>query len=895
MTSVTPAFFEALARGAGAVTPNRRLARQLQRSFDREQARAGRRAWRTPSILPYATWLELLWRRRSEQADHRAPRSLLTPTQSAQLWRRVVEAGSTPLFDAQGAADLAGKAWSVVHSWGESREPWRAWDEGHTGDDPAMFARWARSYARLLARERRIDAAQLADAVAEELASDALRDTHALFVGFVRTTPQQQRLIEALSRRGARIELIAAPSHPRPVARRTLAATPRDELLAALTWARESSLADPEASIGIVIEDLAQRRDEAVALADEVLCPQLCLPALLGAPRPYEISLGIALAQVPLLTSALGLIGLSLASLPVAEAAALLRSSYLPDAEASTASRASIEREWLERGLNEIAVDDAIGTLIAHADALGQRWRSGLATALSDVRRGSATPREWVDAWRAWLAQAGWPGSTPLDSAEYQAREAWDDLLSDFVRLGVVSPRLRRNEALDLLRTLARERVFQPEGTDAPIQIMGTLEGSGLVFDALWVAGLSADRWPKAPDPNPLIPIAWQRERDVPQSSAANALDFARALTEGFAAAAAEVVFSSSTRIDDYVRAPSALLQDYPEDRIAQRTPLWTTVMSAGGALERIDDNHAPVLESGTDVRGGAWIVEAQSECPFRAAATHRLGVRPWPKAPAGLSHPERGRILHETMAALWRKLHDHAGLMALSPKALETCIEQAVEEGCAALAESRWRLLPRAVRDGESRRLRAVVAKWLDIERVRPAFAVSTIEGDAAIELAGLRFRLRVDRVDALADGGAAIIDYKSGTQETTKSWFRDRPCGSQLGMYALAQRESQPVVPIRAVLYAKLRADEIAPVGIALDPLAWPTLATADARRFPTWSAMEAWWRRSLGGLAADIARGWAAVDPRNPLPCRYCGLQALCRIDSVRHPDDEEGEDE
>ena len=895
MASVTPAFFDALADGAGAVTPNRRLARQLQRSFDREQARSGRKSWRTPSILPYATWLELLWRRRSEQAGEPAPRSLLTPTQSGQLWRRIVEAGSTPLFDAQGAADLAGRAWSVVHAWGESREPWRAWGAVHEGDDPATFARWAQSYARLLARERRIDAAQLADAVAEELAGAALRDTHALFVGFLRTTPQQQRLIEALSRQGARIELIAAPSHPCPVARRTLAATPRDELFAALTWARQRSLANPDASLGIVIEDLAQRREEAVALADEVLCPGMCLSPLLGAPRPYEISLGIALAQVPLLTCALGLVALSLAPLPLAEAAALLRSSYLPDAEASAASRASIEREWLERGMNDVTVDDAIGMLMAHSDPLGQRWRSGSSTALNDARRTSATPREWVDAWRGWLAQSGWPGPTPLDSAEYQAREAWDDVLSDFVRIGVVSPRLRRSEALDLLRTLARERVFQPEGTDAPIQIMGALEGSGLVFDALWVAGLSADRWPKAPDPNPLIPIAWQRERDVPQSSARNALEYATALTEGFAGAAAEVVFSSSSHFDDYARAPSALLHDYPEVRIAQRTPLWTAAMGVSAVLERIDDDYAPVLEPGTAVRGGAWIVEAQSECPFRAAATHRLGVRPWPKAPAGLSHPERGRVLHETMAALWRELQDHAGLVALSPKALATCIEQAVQTGCAALAESRWRLLPRAVRDGESRRLSAVVAKWLDIERARPAFAATTIEGDTTLELAGLRFRLRVDRVDALADGGAAIIDYKSGTQETTKSWFRDRPCGSQLGMYALAQRDAEPAVPIRAVLYAKLRADEIAPIGLALDAFAWPQLAAADPKRFPTWSAMETWWRTSLGGLAADIARGWSAVDPRNPLPCRYCGLQALCRIDSVRHPDDEEDEDD
>ena len=49
-----------------------------------------------------------------------------------------------------------------------------------------------------------------------------------------------------------------------------------------------------------MIENLAQRRDEVVLLADEVLCPELALPAALTTRRPYEVSLGTALAETPL-------------------------------------------------------------------------------------------------------------------------------------------------------------------------------------------------------------------------------------------------------------------------------------------------------------------------------------------------------------------------------------------------------------------------------------------------------------------------------------------------------------------------------------------------------------------------------------------------------------------
>ena len=107
---------------------------------------------------------------------------------------------------------------------------------------------------------------------------------------------------------------------------------------------------------------------------------------------------------------------------------------------------------------------------------------------------------------------------------------------------------------------LVEDKLFQTEGGDARIQILGVLEGSGLAFDALWVAGLSADRWPPAPAPNPFLPLAWQREHSVARSSAQRELEYARALTGQFASAAPKVVFSSASAEGDRRLAPSALI-----------------------------------------------------------------------------------------------------------------------------------------------------------------------------------------------------------------------------------------------------------------------------------------------------------------------------------------------
>ncbi len=896
MTVVTPAILDALADGVTAITPNRRLARQLARDFDRMQQALGKRSWPTPSVLSYATWLESLWELRSDRGSEGNIATLLTPAQSSQLWRSLVDKGQTELLDPAGAARLSAEAWALVHAWGAGGESWRAWRrDDDNADDPATFASWAESYARELQGAGAIDAARLPDLLTLDAQRVDSRNLRVALFGFVEYTPQQHRLHAALGASGADIRSFDPMPERASAASRTAAANLRDELVAALTWARELSLKQPELRIGIVVEDLAQRRDELVLLADELLCPQFAVTARASRGRPYELSLGTALGEVPLVMAAVGLISLREATLPAGEAAALLRSPYLPGADGAWMRRATIERDWLDLGQREVTLDDVVAAVTRRAPELAARWQAARGGSPSQA---SATPREWADTWRGWLAACGWPGGSTLDSAEHQARVKWDALLAEFARLGAVTPRLRRGDALRSLRAMAQERVFQPEGTDAPIQLLGVLEGSGLEFDALWVAGLSADRWPAAPAPNPLLPLAWQRERKVPRSSAESELAHARALTSRFATAAPEVVFSYAEKRDDVPMAPSSLLLAYPE-RVApvHAARTWMQAIAESARLEAIADDRAPALAAGTVVPGGSSIVAAQSDCPFQAVARHRLCTEPWPEASAGLSRKERGILLHATMAAFWNSVRDHATLVSLDAAELRARIAASVERGLAGLAATRWRMLPAIIHAAESRRIAALLDAWLPLELTRPEFAVVGTEVKTTLELERLTFRLRIDRVDALAGGGAAIIDYKSGKSDSPSQWFDERPRTSQLGLYALAQHAAHPDTPVRAVALARLRPDAIAAIGLAADDGVWPELTALPALdRFRDWPAVESWWRTQLGALAREIGTGWAAVAPRKyPSPCRQCELQSLCRIDSVQLVDDEEPVDD
>jgi probable DNA repair protein len=878
---------DAIAAGAAIVTPNRRLARALRRHYERAQLAAGLRAWATPSILPYAEWARVLWRSLPDAAP------LLDEAQSAWLWTRVVTESRLPLLDLPGAARMAAEAWRRLHAWREPGESWRSWrafdtDNAEVADDAARFAGWADAYDRLRARSDSLDDATVGDALAAATGVGA--GMRARLVGFIELSSQQQRLVDALVARGAAIDIATAP--PAQSAASVVqmpAAHIRDELHAAFSWARDRVLANEAADIGIVVPDLQSRRSEVIALADQLLAPASLLST--GHARPYQVSLGIPLRDVPLVASALDLIALLHGALPAGTAATLLRSPYLDPGGAATLG--AVEREWLDGGVAEVSLDRAASVLVRAATGLGARWR-----AFADARRPTkrAPPRQWAEEWRAWLDASAWPGTRSLDSAEFQAHAAWSELLADFAALAAVARQLDADEALGMLRTLASSRLFQPEGSAVPIVVLGTLEASGLSFDALWVSGMQADRWPPPPQPDPLLPLAWQRVRRVPNASAASALARARKITEGFAAAADEVVFSYPATVDDYRAAPSALIEAYPAVEMKTRVPRYAEVVAASADIECIADDRAPPLPAEAGVRGGTGVIAAQSACPFQAFARYRLELEPWPAPLDGWSPMERGILLHAAMAELWRAANDQSTLEQWSSAETDTQVKAAID---AAFAEwrqkkpARARTLSALVLDAEAERLTRVMRVWLDIDRARPPFAVRDIEAKSEVLLARRGFNVRLDRVDVLAGGGLAVIDYKSGKADAPSTWFRPRPCGTQIGMYTLALAQREHAAAVRAAAFASMHVDEVRPVGMAFDEAAWPQLRS---KRGFDWGRARDEWQRRLDQLAGAFVDGDAIVDPRSkPRPCGQCGLQPLCRIDGVHDPAEDGDTDE
>jgi ATP-dependent helicase/nuclease subunit B len=267
-------------------------------------------------------------------------------------------------------------------------------------------------------------------------------------------------------------------------------------------------------------------------------------------------------------------------------------------------------------------------------------------------------------------------------------------------------------------------------------------------------------------------------------------------------------------------------------------------------------------------------VIADQAACPFRAFAIHRLGARELDDIELGVSPRERGTAAHVALEILWRELKTQQDLIERPPAELFELIRSSAS---AALERTFGRRHTGAIerfRILEQARLEKLLEDWLDAERSRAPFRVVETETTAEVELAGLKLRVKADRVDLdELTGGHAILDYKTSKVLKTTGWDGDRPDAPQLPLYAVKSEHRVTKIFYAQLVYGNLR---------------WLPREGADVEeRGPEW-------RRVLEKLATDFLQGHAAVDPKDGKnTCANCKLGELCRIGELRGVEIEEGD--
>lgn len=345
-----------------------------------------------------------------------------------------------------------------------------------------------------------------------------------------------------------------------------------------------------------------------------------------------------------------------------------------------------------------------------------------------------------------------------------EAGEAAADLLKELLAAADEVPPLNGRQYAPLLRNLLRSVTVRPRyGTHPRLSILGQVEARMYSADLVVLGGLNEDTWPALPRHDPWMSRPMRAAFGLPSPESEISLaahDFVQS------AAAPEVFITRARRAEGAPTVPARWLlrietvlkaagRKWPDSGVRYRR--WLRDMDDPGP-PRPAQRPAPAPPVAARPRDiSVTQVEAWMRDPYQIYARKVLGLKALDPVDADPGGAERGTFIHAALEKFIKGFPD-----ALPPDAevhLLAC-------GRAALAENP---VPQEVEAFWWPRFEKIAGLFVAQEREWREKASphrTEISGAWTFDAPGGPFTLsgKADRIDRLADGAYAVIDYKSG-----------------------------------------------------------------------------------------------------------------------------------
>ena len=870
------------------LTPTQRLSRYLRQAYADYQIKVQQQcSWLTPTIMPLAQWLKISWQQFNQTI------LLLNELQEWQLWHTII-AKNPPYtsFDSQQFATLAQQAWHFIHDETISLAELETIPKLET----QLFHQWANEFSQYCQQYGFISSATLPQQLLLHTAQLELpRQIH--LVGFDILAKNINDLFSAIDldlgetsslnaehdASASRVYMAIHEQHREDrnnamfrehwenskssTAHRLACQDQQQEIINMAQWVCEQYQRQPEARIVCIVPDLLELRNSIQRIFTQTLQAELFFN-----PDPtanlFNISAGYRFSDAPLIQDALTLLTLPTQTLSWHHLSHLLTSPFIVAAEQEMASRARLDADLRAQQQVEFPLDVIMSIIEQGGKNFVPAFKQALLQHSQQANQHSSRlASKWLHIWQQTLQHWGWPGERTLSSEEHQQLKRWKALAYTFASLDTTQEAMQASQALTIFKQLLNTALFQPETTSSvPIQIVGLLEAAGLDSDYCWVMGLHDGAWPNAPSINPLLPFGWQSDTNIA---------FAQTLTQRLIQQSEYIVFSYPQYLQDQPLRPSPLITALPtielEALLSQPVQHWSASLQAQASLENWQDDNGQLLPLNSSVAGGSRLFADQAACPFKAYATHRLRANALePVEDQGISVLQQGSLIHQALEIIWKKLNNYNQLSNKPDDELEVVIKQAIEQAWQQEFSKQAQPPSQRLQQLEHQRLQQLLFDWLMFERERSDFTVLACEQWLTVNINGISVRLKLDRLDQLANGQQMIIDYKTGRNNSINAWFEERLQQAQLPLYAISQDH------IDAISFAEVRLGNMKWRGVSGHDVAMPGIKMLD-----NWENMLDSWSKQLNLLAKEFLSAHARVSPVNPTVCHACNLHSFCRI--------------
>lgn len=851
------------------MTANNRIRSHLLRAYVQQKTN---RVIKAPEVYTFQQWFNQQW---LNFEDATSLPIIINNEQRRYIWQKVISASdlASALLQPGQLAQQADNALRYLEQW--NIDPESLVDSSFTLPENTLhLLEWIPIFQKELDKVGLMTQEKAMIHLKNSYVSGQLfAQNELLLLGFDDIPPLQQDLLNAAF---LCVETFSTPPTTTKSLARVALKNQETEIESAAIWAKNVLLKDSSASIGIIVPNLGQCRDQVERIFIRVFLPQFLSPQTHRSTLPFNFSAGTPLGATPIISIAHQLLALENKDWPLDEICSLLSSPFWRNDEDNIFifwlidSLKRLERLTISAAEIRYQTQKIISKLEESFPSQKKSAESFLkilnqSAAEIAYLKGFKTIGQWIDLINVYLSNLNWPGPRVLDSIEHQQVSHWHALLERLIDLSAVAGKVNFNTFCQELIKAANATPFQAQTPLSPIQILGALEGAALSFSHVWILGMHHRQWPGIASPNPFLPHDLQRNLGMPHASAERELVFAESLTKHYKSCAEYIYFSYPTTIEDQELHCSPLIEDIDKILISDILAGNENTCDLDNHLltlltnyqcDTLIDNQGPPVNSHTEIiKGGASILKEQSACAFNAFARFRLGARNPNKPSAGLSYIERGNILHEVLANIWKLLKNHASLCMIEDHKLAALITNELNPILNKVSAKRGlNNLPLYI-DVERQRLEKIIFLWLQEEKRRPPFTVISIEEPIKVIYQGLELNLRLDRIDQLENGDLLLIDYKTGNP-SKKDWSGSRPKDPQLPFYCLTTLPAPIAISFARV---SIKAQTFIGMGGSLDqPL--------ELEFIEDWEAQKTEWAEAIQGLAKDFMDGVATVDFRD-----------------------------
>jgi len=313
--------------------------------------------------------------------------------------------------------------------------------------------------------------------------------------------------------------------------------------------------------------------------------------------------------------------------------------------------------------------------------------------------------------------------------------------------------------------------------------------------------------------------------------------------------------YSKTSNNRDELPTPYINFEDYPNTIAHETLPK---------EMELIDDFIAPEIDN-FEIKKGVSTLQDQISCSFKGFV-NRLNIQEFDETHIGLSRLEQGSLVHKILESFFNEISSSSKLNKLSEAKLQELISKHIGSASKEISQSNFKSI-------EKERLTKIINKYIKLEKNREFFQVIKTESESKVDVNGLKFSTRIDRMDQMEDGKKLIIDYKTGQNVNLSQLTGDPLEQAQLPIYAITN-------PVDGVAFATVNAKDCQFKAITKNKHDLPISQQA-IKRMPEWNKQVSEWKSELNSASQKFQEGVAEVLPTINA-CDYCDYDLLCRFE-------------